>query len=84
MRFVAMASGRGTDVHVSFGYSPPAGAVGEVLTRLAGRRPQAQVQTDLGRFRAALEAGETPTTTGQPAGQRSALGRFANQWAAAR
>ena len=84
VRFAAMAGGRGTDVHVSFGYSPPAGAVGEVLARLAGRRPQAQVQADLGRFRAALEAGETPTTSGQPAGQRSALGKISNQWAAAR
>lgn len=84
VRFAALAGGRGTDLHVSFAYNPPAGALGEILVRLAGRRPQAQVQTDLGRFRAALEAGETPTTTGQPAGQRSALGQLANQWAAAR
>ena len=84
VRFAAMAGGRGTYLHVSFAYSPPAGALGEILARLTGRRPQAQVQTDLGRFRAALEAGEAPTTTGQPAGQRSALGQLANQWAAAR
>lgn len=84
VRFAAMASGRGTDVHVSFAYNPPAGPLGEFLARLAGRRPQAQVQTDLGRFRAALEAGEAPTTTGQAAGHRNALGQLANQWAAAR
>ena len=58
--------------------------LGAAIAFLTGRTPRALVASDLRRFKAVLEGGEAPTTNGQPAGARSAIGRVANAWAATR
>jgi uncharacterized membrane protein len=65
-------AGRGTIVRVQMEATPGHGlgrAVGRVLSPVTER----QVHEDLRRFKSLMEAGEIPTTDGQPAGRRSAL-----------
>lgn len=65
-------AGRGTIVRVQMEATPGHGlgrAVGRVLSPITER----QVHEDLRRFKSLMEAGEIPTTDGQPAGRRSAL-----------
>ena len=44
------------------------------VAKLFGEAPQQQIEGDLRRFKNIMEAGEIPTTTGQPEGKRSAIG----------
>lgn len=74
VRFVPAPHGRGTEVHVTIGYHPPAGALGAAVAKLFGEEPNQQVEEDLRRFKRLMETGEIATTEGQPRGQRSALG----------
>ena len=60
--------GRGTRVRVHLQYSPPGGKMGAVVAKLLGRDPAAEIREDLRQFKQLLEAGEVPTTTGQPRG----------------
>jgi uncharacterized membrane protein len=62
--------GRGTIVAARLEYVPVGGSLGAVLARVTGRSPQRRVADNLRRARALLEAGEAPTTIGQPAGRR--------------
>jgi len=62
-------AGRGTEVKVELQYNPPAGALGAVFASLWGKEPSQQIQEDLHRLKAILEAGEVPTTEGQPTGK---------------
>lgn len=62
-------AGRGTEVKVELQYNPPAGALGAVVASLWGKEPGQQIQEDLHRLKAILEAGEIPTTEGQPTGK---------------
>ena len=59
---------RGTEVRVRIEYSPPAGKVGATVAKLFGEEPGQQVSDDLRRFKQYMEAGEIPTTEGQPRG----------------
>jgi uncharacterized membrane protein len=61
---------RGTQVRVRLQYSPPAGKLGAAVAWLFGEEPNLQVRDDLRRFKALLEAGEIPTSEGQPSGRR--------------
>jgi len=61
---------RGTIVAARLEYVPAGGSLGAVLARVTGRSPQRRVADNLRRARALLEAGETPTTQGQPSGRR--------------
>lgn len=61
--------GRGTTVKVSLQYNPPGGAVGAYIAKLLGGDPERQVAIDLKRFKAVLEAGELPTSSGQSSGR---------------
>jgi len=61
---------RGTIVAARLEYAPAGGSLGAVLARVTGRSPQRRVADNLRRARALLEAGEAPTTIGQPAGRR--------------
>ncbi len=70
--FKDATGGRGTIVRVEMEASPGNGlgrAVGRVFSGVTER----QVHEDLRRFKNLMEAGEIPTTDGQPAGRRSAL-----------
>lgn len=66
--FEALPGDRGTIVRVRLEYRPPAGKAGAVVARLLGEEPKVQAQDDLRRFKAIAEAGNPPTTEGQPAG----------------
>jgi uncharacterized membrane protein len=76
VRFEAAPGGRGTLVRVMMHYQPPAGRAGAGLAKLLGSDPNSAVREDLRRFKSLLEAGEIPTTRGQPSGRRSLLGRM--------
>lgn len=62
---------RGTVVRVKMEASPS--GVGRVVGRVLSPMTERQVHEDLRRFKSLMEAGEIPTTDGQPAGKRSAL-----------
>lgn len=70
VRFREVPGGRGTEVHVSLRYNPPAGAIGAAFARLFGEAPEQQIEEDLRRLKQIMEAGEIATTEGQPAGRR--------------
>ncbi len=68
VRFIPLTADRGTEVRVVIEYIPPAGAFGAALAKLFGEEPSQQVQEDLRKFKQIAEAGEVPTTQGQPHG----------------
>ena len=69
VHFSPAPGGRGTVVKVVLKYNPPAGLVGAALAKLFGESPEQQVDEDLRRFKSLMEAGEVPTTEGQPTGR---------------
>jgi uncharacterized membrane protein len=73
VEFKPAPGGRGTLVTVRMDYEPAAGAVGKAAAAILGKNPDFAIREDLRRFKALLEAGEIPTTEGQPHGPRSAL-----------
>jgi uncharacterized membrane protein len=70
VNFKAASNGRGTDVRVRLQYHPPAGKLGSVIAWMFGEEPSQTIQEDLRRFKRLMEAGEIPTTVGQPRGKR--------------
>lgn len=68
VNFEEVGPGRGTRVRVHLQYSPPGGKVGAAVARLFGRDAATEIREDLRRFKQLLEAGEVPTTDGQPRG----------------
>jgi uncharacterized membrane protein len=71
--FADATGGRGTVVRVHLDINPPGGRLGSGIGRLLSPITKQQVHEDLRRFKSLLEAGEIPTTAGQPAGQRSMI-----------
>jgi len=69
VRFRSAPGGRGAEVTVNLEYDPPAGKAGMLVARMFGEEPTQQVQDALRQFRAIMEAGEIPTTDGQPTGR---------------
>jgi uncharacterized membrane protein len=69
VHFRNLSFGRGTEVHVSLKYNPPAGKAGAAVAKLFGRSPQSEIREDLRNLKRILETGETPSTTGQPMGR---------------
>jgi uncharacterized membrane protein len=67
-------TGHGTRVRVHLQYSPPGGKMGAAIAKLFGEEPNRQVREDLRRFKALMEAGEIPTTEGQPSGRAATRG----------
>ena len=68
VNFDEAAAGRGTRVTVHLQYSPPGGKVGAAVAKLFGRDAETEIREDLRRFKQLIEAGEVPTTSGQPRG----------------
>jgi uncharacterized membrane protein len=64
--------GRGTEVRLSMEPFSRGGRVSRWLARLVGWGTDRAVAEDLHRLKQVLEAGETPTTEGQPSGRVSA------------
>jgi len=54
--------GRGTEVHVQFGFEPPFGAMGSAIVKLLGSIPSEQLYADLRRFKQVMETGEVATS----------------------
>lgn len=64
--FLDAPQGRGTEVHARIAYRPPGGLLSAAAASFL-QAPLAQlVREDLRRFKQLLEAGEVPTTAGQP------------------
>jgi uncharacterized membrane protein len=71
VRFQALPHNRGTIVKVTLSYEPPGGGLGAAVAKLFGEEPAQQVMEDLRRFKRMMEAGEVPTTEGQPSGREA-------------
>ena len=74
--FEPLPNDRGTLVRAMFDLAPPDGAAGRlagIATRALGPITRQQVHEDLRRFKNLMEAGEIPTTDGQPEGRRPAI-----------
>ncbi|MDQ6663836.1 MAG: SRPBCC family protein [Acidobacteriota bacterium] len=56
VRFSKRQNGRGTKVHYSFRYEPPANSVGLIVSKLFGTNPAKQVQQELHKFKQVIEA----------------------------
>ncbi|HZC05629.1 MAG TPA: SRPBCC family protein [Ktedonobacterales bacterium] len=63
---------RGCEITLSLTYDPPAGTAGAAAARIFRKEPSQQVDESLRRLKAILEAGEAPTTEGQPHGRLGA------------
>jgi uncharacterized membrane protein len=74
VEFKADPQGRGTFVRAHVEYEHPLGSAGRALITALGKNPEFVVKEDLRRFKALLEAGETPTTVGQTHGPRGLHG----------
>jgi uncharacterized membrane protein len=61
---------RGTEVQLRMNYRAPLGGLGAALAKLLGDDPSKRIEEDLRRFKQIMEAGEIPTTEGQPTGGR--------------
>jgi uncharacterized membrane protein len=68
VRFEPQSDGT-TMVKVALEYEPPTGRFASFVAKLFGKEPNIQVAQDLARFKALMETGEIPTTTGQPVGE---------------
>lgn len=68
--------GRGTEVKSSMWYERPNGVMGKVFAKLFQENPEHQIEDYLHRFKSLMEAGEIPTTVGQPTGSSSLLGKL--------
>lgn len=70
VQFSDAPGGRGTMIRASIRYSAPGGKAGAGVARLFGELASRQLREGLRRFKQLMEAGETPTTEGQPHGPR--------------
>lgn len=61
---------RGTEVRVTFEYNPPGGKLGTKAANLLSKPIKLQLTEKLRHFKEVMEAGEIPTTKGQPTGNR--------------
>jgi len=68
IRFAPGMGDRGTDVHVSMEYVPPAGKLGHWIATVIGESPRRQMHEDIRNFKRLMETGEIPTIVGQPRG----------------
>jgi uncharacterized membrane protein len=69
IRFEPAPGDEGTEVTVTLEYNPPGGKTAALLAKLSGEEAGQQVAEALRRFKALMEAGEIPTTEGQPVGE---------------
>jgi uncharacterized membrane protein len=69
VRFVPAPGDEGTEVTVTLEYVPPGGRPGAMMAKISAEEAGQQIGGALRRFKALMEAGEIPTTEGQPVGQ---------------
>jgi uncharacterized membrane protein len=68
VHFTPAPGSRGTIVRISLKYDPPGGKAGATLAQWLGSGLEKSIENDLRRFKQVVEAGEAPTTDGQPRG----------------
>jgi len=73
VKFRNAPANRGTLITVVVIYQPPAGAIGNALSKLLGKDPSFMMRQDLRRLKALIETGEIPTVEGQSHGPRSGV-----------
>jgi len=59
----------GTRLTVHLQYHPPGGKLGAAVAKMFGEEPNQTIREDLRRLKQLMEAGEIPTTEGQPSGR---------------
>jgi uncharacterized membrane protein len=69
IRFTPVAGARGTEVKLTMEFEAAGGSLGNALAKLTRHSPEQQAREDLRHFKQLMEAGEIPTTAGQPAGR---------------
>jgi uncharacterized membrane protein len=74
IRFREAPGDRGTEVSVALEYKAPAGPLARGLASLVGWDPEQVVTESLRHLKQLMEAGELPTTAGQPVGERGVKG----------
>ena len=62
-----------TEIHVQLRYNLPGGKLVKLLAEAMGQEPTQALREDLRNFKWMMEAGERPTTKGQPHGSRGML-----------
>jgi uncharacterized membrane protein len=67
----------GTEVKLTVRMHLPGGAMGKLAAKALGGKPSLRLKEDLRRFKQIMEAGEIPTTEGQPSGKRGPIGSLA-------
>jgi uncharacterized membrane protein len=67
--FVDAPGDRGTEIHVDLGEEARGGRLGEVIGKLTGNDPLAQVKDDLRRFKQFVETGEIARSDATPEGE---------------
>jgi hypothetical protein len=72
VEFKDAPGGRGTILHVSMQYNPPAGSLGAAFAKLFGKEPGQEIREGLRQFKQMMETGEIATVEGQPSGRSSA------------
>jgi uncharacterized membrane protein len=75
VRFSPALGDRGTEVHVTMKYLPPAGRLGHWAATMFGASPSHQIREDLRNFKRRMETGEVPTVEGQSRGTCMGLGK---------
>lgn len=62
VEFREASAGRGTEVHVTMRYFPPAGTAGKAAAKVLNMITRQQVEEDLKKFKQVMETGETATS----------------------
>jgi len=75
IRFGPGLGDRGTEVHVSMKYVPPAGKLGHLIASMLGENPKRVIREDLRNFKRIMELGELPTIIGQSHGTCTGQGK---------
>jgi len=73
--FMDAPGGRGTILHVSMEYQPPAGSLGAAFAKLFGEEPGQQLRDDLRHFKQMMETGEVASVKGQSSGRNQDFDR---------
>jgi len=71
--FREASAGRGTEVEVSLEYRPVSGVAAKGAAALLRPVLSETIKEDIRRFKSLMEAGEIPTTKGQPAGRKRSM-----------
>ncbi len=73
VQFRKASGNRGTVLTVTIDVEPLGGPVSQYLSYLLGPVPERQIREEVRHFKQLMEAGEIPTTDGQPSGRRTAV-----------